>query len=34
MGACLKDEKGVFVAAFSCHKNGRYIAAEAEAWGL
>ncbi|PNY14146.1 ribonuclease H, partial [Trifolium pratense] len=34
LGACLRDEKGVFVAAFSCHENGSYTACEAEAWGL
>ncbi|MCH85713.1 hypothetical protein A2U01_0006562, partial [Trifolium medium] len=31
MGACLRDEAGAFVAAFSCQENGRYSAAEAEA---
>ena len=34
MGACLRDELGGFIAAFSCHDNGMYTAAEAEAWGL
>jgi hypothetical protein len=27
MGACLRDEKRAFVAAFSCYENGRYTAA-------
>ncbi|MCI42526.1 hypothetical protein A2U01_0063763, partial [Trifolium medium] len=34
MRACLRDESGSFVAAFSCHHSGMYTAAEAEAWGL
>ncbi|KAK2448162.1 hypothetical protein QL285_007458 [Trifolium repens] len=34
MGACLRNESGGFIAAFSCHDNGMYTAAEAEAWGL
>ncbi|MCI37991.1 hypothetical protein A2U01_0059219, partial [Trifolium medium] len=34
MEACLRDESGAFIVAFSCHDNGMYTAAEAKAWGL
>jgi hypothetical protein len=34
MGACLRDEKGHFIAAMTANTDAVMTAAEGEAWGL
>ncbi|MCH91002.1 ribonuclease H protein [Trifolium medium] len=34
MGACIRNERGDFVAVFSSFRDGIFTPADAEAWGL